>query len=67
MNTAVETGSATDEIYRHWKSGALVGIGKEYSFVKGIKGQAMVLYNLLYESGVSPYKRPIVIRIGFVM
>jgi len=43
MNTAVETGSATDEIYRHWKSRALVGIGKEYSFVKGIKGQVMVL------------------------
>jgi len=62
MNTAVETGSATDEIYRRWKSGALAGIGKEYSFIKKIKGQVMVLYDFLYEVGVSPYKRPWVIR-----
>ncbi len=67
MNTAVESGSSTDEIYRRWKPGALVGIGKEYSFVKGIKGQVMVLYDFLYEEGVSPYKRPWVIRFGFVI
>jgi len=67
MNTAVESSSAADEIYRRWESGALAGIGKEYSFVKGIKGQVLVLYNLLYESGVSTYKRPIVIMLGFVM
>ena len=71
MNTAVESSSTatapTDEIYRRWKSGALVGVGKEYSFVKGIKGQVLVLYNLLHESNISPYKRPLVIRFGFIM
>jgi len=71
MNTAVEssiaTNAATDETYRRWKSGALVGIGKEYSFFKGIKGQVMVLYDFLHEESVSPYKRPILIRFGFVL
>jgi len=67
MNLAVESSSTNEEIYRYWKSGALVGIGKEYSFVKGIKGQVMVLYDFLHEDGVSPYKRPLVIRFGFVM
>jgi len=71
MNTAVESSNTstapTDEIYRHWKSGALAGIGKEYSFVKGIKGQVMVLYDFLHEEGVSPYKKPWVIRFGFVL
>lgn len=67
MNTTVESGNITDEIYRRWKSGVLLGIGKEYSFVKGIKGQVMVLYDFLYEEGVSPYKKPWVIRFGFLM
>ena len=71
MNTAAESSSAstapTDEAYRRWKSGALVGAGKEYSFVKGIKGQVMVLYDFLHEDGVSPYKKPLVIRFGFVL
>jgi len=71
MNTAVETtgatNAATDEIYRTWKAGALAGIGKEYSFIKQIKGQVMVLYNFLHEDGNSPYRKPWVIRFGFTM
>ncbi len=63
----METSNATSETYRHWKSGVLAGVGKEYSFIKKIKGQVTVLYDFLHEDGVSPYKRPIVIRIGFVL
>lgn len=67
MTTTVDVANTTDEVNRKWVSGGLIGLGKEYGLIKGIKGQVMVLYNFLHEHGVSPYQKPWVIRFGFVL
>ena len=64
MNNRVATPNATSETTRQWTRGALIGIGKEYPLFKGVKGQVMILYNVLHEFGESPYKKPFMVRFG---
>ncbi len=65
MMTSIADATASGELSRRWVNSGLIGIGKEYVFFKGIKGQVMVLYNLLHEHGESPYRKPFMIRFGF--
>ncbi len=54
----------TDELLAHWPRGLMVGIGKNYKFMKKVEGSVMILYNFLHETP-GPYERPWVIRFGF--
>ncbi len=53
-----------DVIGQKWKKGALLGIGKSYNFVKGVRGQMLLMYNFLHDDE-SPHQRPLVVRFGF--
>lgn len=55
----------TQEVRRVDAPGAMLGVGINYSFMKKIKGNVMVLYNFLHEPGTSPYDKPILFRFGF--
>jgi len=54
----------TDEVIRIHSPGALLGLGIEYNFIKGSKGNMMVLYNFLHNDD-SPYEKAFVFRFGF--
>ena len=58
--------TTTESSKRQWVYGALVGVGKEFALIKGIRGQVMVLYDFLHDGAVSPYKRPVSIRFGLI-
>ncbi len=49
---------------RLWVDGVLLGIGKQYSITRSIKGYAQVLHNFTYVLGESPYSKKIVFRFG---
>ena len=67
LNVALETVTRNDQYRRKWQTNGLIGVGKEYPMFKGIKGQVLVLYNFLHDHGVTPYQKPIVVRVGFVL
>lgn len=54
----------TDEVIRIHSPGALFGLGIEYNFIRGSKGNMMVLYNFLHNDD-SPYEKAFVFRFGF--
>lgn len=55
----------TDEKGREWVFGTMVGLKKEYSFVKSIKGTVMLLYNIYDPDHRSPYGDKLNMRFGF--
>jgi hypothetical protein len=69
MNTYVpfvaNTNSVGDIGYRKWVWSAFIGFKKEYSFMKGIRGNAQFLYNLYDDHNNSPYGDRLVVRMGF--
>lgn len=55
----------TDEKGREWVFGTMVGLKKEYSFVKSIRGTVMLLYNIYDPDHRSPYGDKLNVRFGF--
>ncbi len=65
LSVTPDSVNLTDHAHRRWNSGGLVGVGKQYKFIKGIQGQVMVLYDLLYDKGITPYDKRLMVRFGF--
>jgi hypothetical protein len=65
MNTDVPPALATSETNREWVSSVMVGIKKEYKFLKKIRGTAIILFNLYNSRHKSPYQDDINFRFGF--
>jgi hypothetical protein len=69
MNTTIPKMIAqvkgVDAAYRHWVGSLFVGIKKEYTVYKKIKGNTEVLYNVFDPDGLSPYGDRLSIRFGF--
>ncbi len=69
MNTAipkmVAQAKGVDETYREWVGSLFVGIKKDYTVYKKIKGNTEVLYNLFDPDGLSPYGDRLSLRFGF--
>lgn len=55
----------TDHVTRINAPGAMLGVGVNYSFMKNIKGNIMLLYNFLHDPLTSPYDKPFMFRFGF--
>jgi len=49
---------------REWVNGLLLGIGKNYTVMRQLKGNVMVLYDFIHSSN-SPHRHPWVVRFGF--
>jgi hypothetical protein len=69
MNTTIPTALAQkqgiDPAYREWVPSAFVGIKKEFTVYKQIKGNTEVLYNLYDPHHYSPYGDRLAVRFGF--
>jgi hypothetical protein len=65
MNTDVPPDLAKSEANREWVSSVMVGIKKEYKFLKKIRGTAIILFNLYNSRHKSPYQDDINFRFGF--
>jgi hypothetical protein len=50
--------------WQAWSDGLLVGVRKNYNFIKKVKGNVMVLYDFLHDEH-SVYPRAWVVRFGF--
>ncbi|MCG8309508.1 MAG: porin family protein [Cytophagales bacterium] len=48
----------TDKVLRTWQEGLLFGIGKQFSFTKGINARLIITYNALYEEDKTPSNSP---------
>ncbi len=71
MNTyvppnALHPAPPTELDAREWVWGIFTGIKKEYDFVKSVKGNFEILYNLYDDHGKSPYTHRINVRFGFL-
>jgi hypothetical protein len=69
MNTTIPPALAQrqgiDPAYREWVPSAFVGIKKEFTVYKQIKGNTEVLYNLYDPHHYSPYGDRLAVRFGF--
>lgn len=69
MNTTVPSPLASimgvDPAYRQWVPSVFVGIRKEFTVYKSIKGNSEVLFNLYDKDDMSPYGDRLSIRFGF--
>lgn len=69
MNTTVPSPLASimgvDPAYRQWVPSVFVGIRKEFTVYKNLKGNSEVLYNLYDKDDLSPYGDRLSIRFGF--
>lgn len=69
MNTTIPTmiaqSKGVDAAYREWVGSMFVGIKKDYTIYKHIKGNTEVLYNLYDPDGLSPYGDRLSLRFGF--
>ncbi len=66
MNTTVPPLlSAIDPVKREWVWGVFVGMKKEYTIYKNIKGTAMVMGRLFNRDHKSPYADMLNVRFGF--
>ncbi|GGG19047.1 hypothetical protein [Pontibacter amylolyticus] len=52
---------------RVWVPGLLVGLGKDYTLYKKLRGYALLQYNLLHEKSRTPYLHPLQARVGFFL
>lgn len=55
----------TDEKGMEWVFGSMVGLKKEYNFIKGVKGTVMLMYNIYDPHHRSPYGDKLNMRFGF--
>ena len=62
--SGVMTDQQGETIGRQWSDGLLVGVGKNYNFVKKVKGNVMILYDFLHNEN-SVYPKAWVVRFGF--
>ncbi len=69
INTTIPTMMAqakgVDAAYRQWVGSLFVGIKKDYTIYRNIKGNTEVLYNLFDPEGLSPYGDRLSLRFGF--
>jgi len=69
MNTTIPSQIASskgvDPAYREWVPSVFVGIKKDFTVYKNIKGNTEVLYNLYDKDGMSPYGDRFAVRFGF--
>ncbi|MBK8292541.1 MAG: hypothetical protein IPK96_17965 [Flammeovirgaceae bacterium] len=69
MNTTIPSQLAStqgiDPAYREWVPSLFVGIKKDFTVYKNIKGNTEVLYNLYDPDNYSPYGDRFAIRFGF--
>jgi len=65
MNTNVPIITTTDPLEREWVWGAFIGLKKEYSFVKNIKGTVLIMTRLFNPDHKSPYADVLNVRFGF--
>ncbi len=69
MNTTIPpliaSSQGLDPAYREWVPSVFVGIKKDFTVYKTIKGNTEVLYNLYDKDGMSPYGDRLAVRFGF--
>ncbi len=69
MNTAIPPTIAhykgIDPAYREWVPSAFVGMKKDFTVYKQIKGNTEVLYNIYDPNNYSPYGDRLAVRFGF--
>lgn len=69
MNTTIPpliaSSKGVDPAYREWVPSVFVGIKKDFTVYKTIKGNTEVLYNLYDKDGMSPYGDRLAVRFGF--
>lgn len=67
MNTFIPTltSQALDDKSRAWVSSIFAGIKKDYQFMKGMRGNFQLLYNLYDDHDNSPYQERLNVRMGF--
>lgn len=69
MNTTIPPPIARshgiDPAYREWVPSMFVGIKKDFTVYKNIKGNTEVLYNLYDPNNYSPYGDRLAVRFGF--
>ena len=70
MNTTIpplmaQLKGINDPAYRTWIKSLFVGIKKDFTVFKQIKGNTEVLYNLYDPDGMSPYGDKLSMRFGF--
>jgi hypothetical protein len=68
MNTWIPPHSqhiVTDVRHRAWIPAAFVGMKKEYKFMKGVKGHAMIMLRVFNYQHKSPYNDVLNMRVGF--
>lgn len=69
MNTTIPpliaNSMGLDPAYREWVPSVFVGIKKDFTVYKTIKGNTEVLYNLYDKDGMSPYGDRLAVRFGF--
>ncbi len=54
-----------DVRHREWIPAAFVGMKKEYKFMKGVKGHAMIMLRVFNYQYKSPYNDVLNMRVGF--
>jgi hypothetical protein len=54
-----------DVLHREWVPGAFIGMKKEYKFMKGVKGHAMIMLRVFNYQHKSPYNDLLNVRFGF--
>jgi len=70
LHTAVprlDPATRTESSHYQWVKGFSVGIGKSYTLYKLINGYALMQYNVLHESGKTPYLQPLQAKVGFYL
>ena len=67
MNTYIPTitSQPVDANSRAWEKSFFLGIKKDYQFMKGMKGNFQLLYNLYDDHDNSPYQERLNVRMGF--
>ncbi len=68
MNTFIPTITSQQQVdanSRAWVGSIFAGIKKDYQFMKGVKGNFQLLYNLYDDHDNSPYRERINVRMGF--
>ncbi len=69
MNTTIPPliakSKGVDPAYREWIGSLFLGIKKDFTVYKQIKGNTEVLYNLYDPDGMSPYGDKLSVRFGF--
>jgi len=59
--------SNADNTIRQWKEGLLIGIGKQFSFTKGLNARLILTYNTFYNEETTPANSPWSFKFGVCM